>query len=322
MSNLRADLPVIKRAKYRVKNAQGDYEIVYLETSADQVEENVDRVFVTPAQRTQITQNQNAIVQEATDRKAADNNLAKRLDTIEGVGDGSVKKALADAKSYTDSEISRINGENSGLANRVTANENAISGLNGKMGTAQTDIANLKDAVANKNSNTIVVETINEIQTNNPNPKIGDMAYVIGLKKAYIYKGAGAKASLPAPPTGWMIFDEITTELDLAAYLKLTDADNRYRAKSVKIAEVDLSTDVVNKINGKASTGYVDTTVENIVAPVRTKANKVEGDLTSEIAARKAEDVRLNDRISKLIPTVAIEEPVGKETGHVWLDTK
>ena len=325
MPNLLTNSPVIKKAKYRVKNAQGQYEIVYLETSADQVEENGDRVFVTPAQKAQIVNNQNAITQEVADRKAADNNLASRLDIVQGTGEGSIKKALADAKSYTDSEVSRINTENSGLAARVTANEGAISTLNSKMGVAQTDISNLKNAVANKNNNTIVVNTITDITKNNPNPKVGDMAYVIDIKKAYIYKGVNAIADskvLPVPPAGWMLFDEITTQLDLADYLKKVDADNKYRAKSVKIAEVDLATDVVNKINGKASVGYVDSTVENAVAPVRTKANKVESDLAAEISGRKAEDVKLNDRISKLVPTIATQEPSGKEVGHVWLQTK
>lgn len=310
---------IIKKAKYNVKNAEGQYELVYLETSADQVEETADRKFITPAEKTQITNNKNAINQEVADRKAADNTLAGRLDVVQGTGEGSVKKALSDAKAYTDSEIARVNGDNSSLAGRMNTAESNINTLKGQVGTAQTDINNLKDAVANKNSNTIVVNTISEIQTNNPNPKVGDMAYVIDIKKAYIYKGAGAKASTPTPPTGWMIFDEITTELDLTAYLKIADANAKFRDKNTKIGEVDLASDFINKVNSKANTSYVDTTAENKVSPVRDKANKVEADLTAEINNRKAEDTRLNSRISKLIPTVASAEPAGTEVGHVWL---
>lgn len=321
MERVATNLP-IRKARYNVKNAEGKYETVYFETSADQVEETSDKVFLTPAQRTQITNNQNAINQEVADRKAADNSLAGRLDTVQGTGEGSVKKALADAKSYTDSEISRVNGENAGLAGRIGTAESNINNLKGQMGTAQTDIRNLKDAVANKNSNTIVVNTISEIAANNPNPKIGDMAYVIDIKKAYIYKGTGAKASTPTPPAGWMIFDEITTDLDLTDYLKIADANNKFRDKNVKIAEVDLATDFINKVNGKANTSYVDTTAENKVSPVRDKANKVESDLNAEISNRKAEDTKLNSRISKLIPVVAAQEPAGTEVGHVWLQTK
>ena len=68
----------IRKAKYRVKNAQGQYEVVYLETSADQVEQTADRVFVTPAEKSQITTNQQAISKEVADRQAADESLAGR----------------------------------------------------------------------------------------------------------------------------------------------------------------------------------------------------------------------------------------------------
>ena len=47
----------IRRAKYRVKNAQGQYEIVYLETSADQVETDSERQFVSAAEKTQYNEN-------------------------------------------------------------------------------------------------------------------------------------------------------------------------------------------------------------------------------------------------------------------------
>ena len=42
---------VVKKAKYRVKNGEGKYEVVYLETSADQVETDSERQFVTEAER-------------------------------------------------------------------------------------------------------------------------------------------------------------------------------------------------------------------------------------------------------------------------------
>ena len=47
----------IRKAKYRVKNAQGQYEVVYLETSADQVETDAERQFVTEAEKTQFNEN-------------------------------------------------------------------------------------------------------------------------------------------------------------------------------------------------------------------------------------------------------------------------
>ena len=52
-----------------------------------------------------VAANAAAIAAEATARQAADTALDGRLDTIEGEGEGSIKKALADAKQYTDDQI-------------------------------------------------------------------------------------------------------------------------------------------------------------------------------------------------------------------------
>lgn len=59
MSNMKQtqDELVVRKAKYRVKNAQGKYEVVYLETSADQVETDSERQFVTEAEKTQFNEN-------------------------------------------------------------------------------------------------------------------------------------------------------------------------------------------------------------------------------------------------------------------------
>lgn len=590
----------IRRAKYRVKNAQGQYEIVYLETSADQVEQTSDRVFVTPAEKSQITSNKEAIAAETQARETAVNGLSGRLDVIEGTGEGSVKKALQDAKAYTDTKISEVNGANAALEVRVAANEGALALVDGKIDTAkneaintakshtnseiakidaafkeadtaikgrldslesatsdlgeirtnissnasaiskevsdrktavesverklneevsratgaesqlterinavsgevtrveelvstkatetlnsaksytdekvseindnaealeervtanetalglvdgkistakteaidaanahttseiskidaaykaadvqtlesaksyadtkigeaktalertisavdakvdtlqgdvttlegrvsvnETDIQNLKNAVSNKNNNTIVVNTEDEIAVENPNPKVGDLAYVISSKRAYIFKGVNA-ISAKSVPQGWVVFDEITSELDLVDYLKKTDAEATYRKLSVKIAESDLATELVNKIDAKADKSYVDgelakktneayvnSKVEEVVAPVRTesaqnKANiakevqdrtaeitRVEGVITSSVNAAKqeltssltekenalkAEDAKLNNKISKFATVVSAVEPVDTEAGHVWLE--
>ena len=442
---LREEL-AIRKAKYRVKNSDGKYEVVYLETSADQVEETHDRVFVTPQEKTQITSNKEAIANEASAREAADNLLSGRLDVVEGTGEGSIKKALQDAKSYTDTKISEVNDANEALEERVEANETALGLVDGKISTAKTeaidaanahtnseiskidaaykaadvqtlesaksyadtkigeaktalessistvdkkvdstkvelqgnidtlagrvsvnesDIQNLKDAVSNKNNNTIVVNTEDEIATANANPKVGDMAYVISSKRAYIFKGVNA-LSVKAVPQGWVVFDEITSELDLVDYLKKDEAEATYRKLSVKIAESDLATELVNKIDAKADKSYVDgelakktneayvnSKVEEVVAPVRTesaqnKANiakevqdrtaeitRVEGVITSSVNAAKqeltssltekekalkAEDAKLNNKISKFATVVSAVEPVDTEAGHVWLE--
>ena len=516
----------VRRAKYRVKNALGEYEVVYLETSADQVEETHDRVFVTPQEKTQITSNKEAIANEASAREAADNLLSGRLDVVEGTGEGSIKKALQDAKSYTDQEVakieqnsseleervneaistakeeaietanthtdaeisriekaykdadtvidgrlvalegatadleeirqnietnatdiaqevsdraaaiesvtsliedevlratnaetqlgSRIDGVKSDVNNaiktcktytdekvseinanaealeeRVKANEDALALVDGKIATAkseaintsnahttseiakidaaykaadvqvlsdakahaeskvgeakvelertisavdakvdtlqgevttlegrvsvnETDIQNLKDAVSNKNNNTIVVNTEDEIAVENPNPKVGDLAYVISSKRAYIFKGVNA-ISAKSVPQGWVVFDEITSELDLVDYLKKTDAEATYRKLSVKIAESDLATELVNKIDAKADKTYVDgelakktneayvnSKVEEVVSPVRAESAQNKANIAKEIQDRTAEITRVDGLIDAL----------------------
>ena len=52
-----------------------------------------------------VATNAAAIAAEVTARENADTALDGRLDTIEGEGEGSIKKALADAKKYTDDQI-------------------------------------------------------------------------------------------------------------------------------------------------------------------------------------------------------------------------
>ena len=439
MSKLEKELReevAIKKAKYRVKNSEGKYEVVYLETSADQVEQTSDRVFVTPAEKTQITTNKEAIAAETQARTEAVNTINGKLNVINGNEEtaGSISKALKDAKAYTDKKVQEVNGANAALAGRVEANEAAlgtvdtriaaakneavesaktytngqistidtaykaadakvledakadaaekvrvakealessISGVDGKVtaltskvSANETAISNLRDAISNKNSNTIVVNTEDEIATANANPKVGDMAYVISSKRAYIFKGVDA-LSVKAVPQGWVVFDEITSELDLVNYLKKSEAEATYRKLSAKIAEVDLATELVGKINNKADKSYVDgelagktneayvnSKVEEVVAPVRTesaqnKANitkevedrkteitRVEGVITSSVnaakqeltssltekeTALKAEDTKLNNRISKFAPVVSNVEPTETEAGHVWL---
>lgn len=269
---------------------------------------------------------------------------------------------VQEAKTALESSISVVDGKVDSAKTELQGN---IDNLAGRVSTNESEISKLKDAVSNKNSNTIVVETEDEIATENPNPKVGDLAYVISTKRAYIFKGVSAIV-VKSVPQGWVVFDEITSELDLVNYLKKSEADTTYRKLADKIAEADLATELVNKIDAKADKSYVDgelakktneayvnTKVEEVVAPVRTESaqnkvaiakevedrkaeiTRVEGAITSGVnaakqeltssltekeTALKAEDARLNNRISKFAPVVASEEPVDTEAGHVWLE--
>nr|DAO36222.1 MAG TPA: hypothetical protein [Ackermannviridae sp.] len=415
---LREEL-TIRKAKYRVKNSAGKYEVVYLETSADQVEQTAERVFVTPEEKSRITSNKEAIAAETQARTEAVNAINGKLDVINGNEEttGSISKALKDAKAYTDEKVLEINGANSALSGRVEAVEQKVEAVDGKISAAKgeaiesaktyTDgeigkidtayktadakvledakadaqakvqeakaalegsintvdgkvtaltskvsanesaISDLRNAISNKNSNTIVVNTEDEIATSNSNPKVGDMAYVISTKRAYIFKGVDA-LSAKAVPQGWVVFDEITSELDLVDYMKTADANATFRKLSEKIAENDLATELASKINSKLDGTQVDSKISAAISPVSTKVDANEAAITKEVSDRqgeisrveglvtsakqeltsslteketalKAEDTKINNRINKFVPVVAKEEPTETEEGHVWL---
>ena len=319
-----------------------------------------------------------------TDKKAQEVNganaaLAGRVEANEaalGLVDGKIAAAKSEAintsNAHTTSEIAKIDAAykaadvqtlesaksyaDTKIGEAKTALEGSIATVNGKVSANESAISDLRDAISNKNSNTIVVETEAEIATANSNPKVGDLAFVITSKRAYIYKGVEALTAKNAPE-GWVVFDEITNELDLVNYLKKSEAESTYRKLVDKIAESDLATDLSSKINGKADTSYVNTELAKkatpaqitaAVTPVSEKADanaqaiatetsnrvseisRVEGIVTSKVGevnstlteketALKAEDAKLNNRISKFAPVVSNEEPVDTEAGHVWL---
>ena len=245
--------------------------------------------------------------------------LAGRLDVIEGVGEGSINKALEDAKVYTDGKIGEVNG--------------AISGLEGRVATNEGEISNIKDILANKNSNTIVVETEEEISIENPTPKIGDLAFVISTKRAYIYKGIQA-AILSGIPDGWVVFDEITNELDLVNYLKKTDAEATYRKIADKITEGDLAVNLAAKINNKADTATVNAaldlkanqnTLESEVASARTfatseaqrEAGVVDGKLTSAKAELQGNIDTVDGKVEANKSAIAVLNGDVSTTGSV-----
>lgn len=297
---------------------------------------------------------------KVTEINAANAELVERVEANEaalGTVDSRIatakSEAVESAKTYTDTEIDEAKTTLEGSINAV---DSKVTTLTGKVSANESAISDLRDAISNKNSNTIVVETENEIAVENPNPKVGDLAYVISSKKAYIFKGIST-ASIKSVPEGWVIFDEITSELDLVDYLKKSEAESTYRKLVDKIAESDLATELTTKINNKAdksyvdaelakktNEAYVDSKVEEVVAPVRTESAENKANITKEVADRqaeitrveglvsnvtdslteketalKAEDTKLNNRISKFAPVVAQDEPTDTEAGHVWL---
>ena len=121
----------------------------------------------------------------------------------------------------------------------------------------QGEIDGLKAAIGDKNSNTKVFETMDEFNAfaATAEPKVGDLVFVIDVKKSYIYRGedvATFAAADPQPPAGWMFFDEISSEVDLAEYAKTADMQAADKELDGKItAEVTARTQADEALDGK-----------------------------------------------------------------------
>lgn len=69
---------------------------------------------------------------------------------------------------------------------------------------------------------------------------------------------------------------------------------------------------------GKVLKGMIDAQSSQL-STIEDKVGEVNSTLTEKETALKAEDTKLNNRISKFAPVVAKEEPTETEAGHVWL---
>lgn len=187
----------------------------------------------------------------------------------------------------------KIYGEIEGLKSRLTADEGRITSVEGSVGTLTSDLSNtkgelsalkgstdgrfteinfkhdslkdevdvLKATVGGKNNATQVFATMEEFEAYAAEKQEslikGDMAYVISVKKSYIYNPGVVAVALesPNPPEGWMFFDEISTELDLAEYAKteFVNEELAKKAEKVHVHEMDDVTGLNDALAGKAT---------------------------------------------------------------------
>ena len=167
---------------------------------------------------------QTNISNEATARENADNALDARLNVIEGDGEGSVKKALADAKAYTDEKIAEVNGAAEDLEERVKANEDKLAGLENATVKAEIEAA---QAAAEKHADdaiTALVDSAPEAMNT-----LNELAKAINDNKdvydAYVEEHATAMANMKT---------ELQAEID---------ADVKAEADRAKAEEADIRAD-------------------------------------------------------------------------------
>ena len=193
---------------------------------------------------------------------------------------------------------------------RATGEEAAIRGeLAQAKGDLQGEINSLKSAISDKNSSTLVYSTMDEFNgaVASLDPKVGDLVFVVDVKKAFIYKGADAVAMLDiVVPEGWVLFDEISTDVDLADYLTKADAQAKYRAKADAIVEGDLDSALQGKINGKADLSHVTSEVARVEGLVTTVDGKVDA-LGGRVGVVEGAVATVDSRISSAVKGLKTE---------------
>lgn len=177
----------------------------------------------------------------------------------------------------------------SNLKGEVSANKSYADGrfteFTHRTSALESDVAKLKSTVSGKNNPTQVFATMEEFNayhTENKDSLLkGDMAFVVSVKKSYIYNPAVEVALLddPTPPEGWMFFDEITNELDLADYAKKVDLVPIQEAITKLNADQDTEGSVDYKIK------QVKDALEAVDAGLRTDVDQAKQDILANAAA-------------------------------------
>lgn len=300
----------IKRAKYQVKNAKGQYEVVYLETAADQVEETHDRVFVTPEEKSQITSNKEAIEAEKSAREEAVEGLSDRLEVIEGEGEGSVKKALEDAKSYaksyTDGKVSEINSNHEVLEGRVSANEKAIEDLDSKVDTAVGELASefageisrvekaYKDADTTINGRLDSIESNATVLEENIAKNASDIAQEVKDRKAAVKEVNDALTAEIARATAEEV--ALGQRIDGVKSDLTTGLNNAKEYVDGKVSTINKNhNDLVERVTtNEGQLGLVDSKIETAATTaVNSSKSYTDGEIVKLDTALKAADVQV-----------------------------
>ena len=224
-----------------------------------------------------------------------------------------IATCLSNANSYADQKKSEaIEQANENIQLAHTNLDEKIDGVNEIVSGHTKDIQSLKQTIGNKNSKTLVYATMEEFEEAAPglHPKKGDLAFVVNIKKAFIYKEEDAAIALGdvVPPQGWMFFDEISTELDLSEYAKTADVTRQVNEVDSKITkEVSRATAKEKDIDAKA-----DRAISNIAAEVIARGTAIKQ------AVSESEN-KLNTKIEGIV-TVGGSQPSGKAQNHIWIE--
>lgn len=213
---------------------------------------------------------------------------------------------LKQAKDYTDGKIADVYGTIGALEGRVAAVEGRVTGLETNVAELREEDARLaqeikdvKDVLTGRGSDNKVFETLEEFKGAELEAKIGDLVFVVDIKKAFIFKGVDT-LSIEGIPAGWVVFDEITTELDLVNY--------------VKKEELATVQSVVAEHGGRL------TAVEGTVADHTGRIDALEV-ANGQVYTKEQVDQLVDEAVTAQMPVCSNIQPDGAhKVGHVWIE--
>lgn len=389
-----------RNAKYRLKNENGEYDVIHFETSMEQVvglEESMDALESEINDRytkAEVQVLMNDVEQEITTVEDVAQKLSERLDVVEGelpllsedltneIQRATDKEAelqsqiktvttevekinhaetgvLKQSKDYTDLKAAELEGilatdlsqqleslktnvdeELSVLTNKVSSDlsdtnekiqsldervnqiqssildlESEITDLSSEDAQLTQSIKELKDVLSNRGSDTLVFATYDEFTKAELNPKIGDLAYVIENKRAYIYQGE----------QGWILFDEITTNVDLADYIKQGEVESLAGQLNKKIAdETERSTQAIAKLESsandlKATVQSNSGLIQELEETTAQHYNEISS-LKQDTYTKEEVEFLIDEAVMEQMACLGTDEPINKKIGHIWLE--
>ena len=246
---------------------------------------------------------------EAAKRKFKED-LALKAEATQVTQD--IAASLVQANAYSDEK--KVEADQA-AQQLVDALEERVDGIDTRVLDNEGEISKLKAAVSDKNGNTQVYADMEEfnLASGSLQPKKGDLVYVIDIKKAYIYTGVNVIVLDDVqPPAGWVIFDEISTEVDLKDYIKSEEVSRQIKAVDSKL------TKEVSRAKGEEN--RIDAKVDGVLGNISTERTEREEAIRGAEAKLEEAGDRLNAKIDAGLPTIGNSQPMGKEENHIWIE--
>ena len=253
---------------------------------------------------------------------ASNTDLEGKVDALAGVVESN--------KTMIETTVEILDRRVEGVEERATELKTRVAELREEDARLAQEIQSVKDVIANQGSDTKVFANMDEFLGAGLSPKVGDLAFVIDIKKAFIYKGEDDAVGfdLPTPPVGLVLFDEISTEIDLVDYAKKSDVEGSVAGLDAKIvAETERAQGAEQGLNNAieglrgvvTDNGAKITVLEGTVAA---QGEAIDG-LTQNTYTKEEVDTIVNDEVALSMSVMSRTQPTEIEKrriGHIWIE--